>query len=149
MSVERERITTSDGTKITEVDSKVGFFGTNFSLFKASVPKMGKNYATNTYTLQTKDGEKPMQIDQAESLTQLEENLTRRQRLAERVQALYASLGVTAGLGAVFALLASNLRDVPQMILALGLTITTALFYKKLDRAMIIALETKDKITFL
>lgn len=149
MSIERSEFFETPTTQEAVIARKTNFFGTSFTLTKTSNLHMGGFYRTNTFRLETKPDNKPPEVDLADNLTSMEKGLTKQKAFAEKVQYLYASLAGTAGLGAVFALLASNLRDAPQMTLAIGLTATAGLFYRKLDRALDIATNSNDKLNFL
>lgn len=149
MPVERAEFSSKQTPSEAVLATKMNFFGTSFSLIKTSTSHMGDFYRTNAFRLETTPDNKPLEIDEADSLATIEKRLTRQKAIAEKVQYLYASLATTAGLGAVFALLASNLRDAPQITLALGLTATTGLFFRKLDRALGIATKSNDKLNFL
>ncbi|MEK7551495.1 MAG: hypothetical protein AAB532_02755 [Patescibacteria group bacterium] len=149
MSAERVEFLSQPVTTEAVLATKMDFSGTSFTLIKTSMSHMGGFYRTSTFRLETKPDKKPLDIDLSDNLTSMENDLTKQRQIAEKVQYLYASLAGVAGLGAVFALLASNLRDAPQMVLAVGLTATASLFYRKLDRALDISTKSSDKLNFL
>lgn len=149
MLVEQTEFSAKPKTQEAVIARKTNFFGTSFTLTKTSKLHMAGFYKTNTFRLETKPDNRPPEIDVADNLTSMEQGLARQKAFAQKVQYLYVSLAGVAGLGAVFSLLASNLRETPQMTLALGLTAVTSIFYKKLDRALDITAKSNDKLNFL